>query len=175
LKSLLCPSKCSSIPGTRQPKRSGNINLACHRSIFAMFSLSIAFTCLVVPASAAVLEPARASVSSKTSANAGLFPAESVQLTDAIIQSIAQHNSKAHLADLIAFDSSDRSYTSCKTYPNDTLWPSHSTWNDLNTLLDGSLIQTTPIAAPCYDSRWGQKNSTRCNSVVRDFGIFPTQ
>jgi hypothetical protein len=144
-----------------------------------MLPISISFICLIAPSLALVLEPTRAVVSSNTSANTRLFPAETLQLTDAIIQYIVQHTSKAYLADLIAFDSNNPqktwNYTSCKTYPGDTLWPSNSTWNDLNTILNGSLIQTTPIAAPCYDTKWGHKNAPRCNSLVRDFGIFHTQ
>lgn len=41
----------------------------------------------------------------------------------------------------------------CKPIPGAADWPSLEEWSNLNTTLNGRLIQTTPSAAPCYPSQ----------------------
>lgn len=39
----------------------------------------------------------------------------------------------------------------CRCLPGDECWPSTSSWNDLNSTVDGRLIATVPIGSPCHD------------------------
>jgi hypothetical protein len=41
----------------------------------------------------------------------------------------------------------------CKPAPGTSDWPTPDVWSNLNTSLNGRLIQTTPSAAPCYPSQ----------------------
>ncbi|PYH88396.1 FAD-binding domain-containing protein [Aspergillus ellipticus CBS 707.79] len=41
-------------------------------------------------------------------------------------------------------------FAKCKCTPTDPCWPSLSTWNALNSSVDGKLINTQPMAQPCY-------------------------
>ncbi|KAK6072725.1 restculine oxidase [Seiridium cupressi] len=43
-------------------------------------------------------------------------------------------------------------FTSCKTFPGDTLWPSALIWNVFDLLTGGALIKTVPIGAVCYNA-----------------------
>jgi hypothetical protein len=54
----------------------------------------------------------------------------------------------------------------CRAFPGDPEWPRERTWGAFNKLLDGALIETVPVAAPCY---WnlGTYNAEKC-AVVRD-------
>ncbi|RDA92316.1 hypothetical protein CP533_3265 [Ophiocordyceps camponoti-saundersi (nom. inval.)] len=53
----------------------------------------------------------------------------------------------------------------CKPGPGDAGWPSRVTWAALNRTLDGALIRTVPLAAPCYKS-WGVYDAEKCHSVT---------
>ncbi|KAI1431256.1 FAD-binding domain-containing protein [Xylaria sp. CBS 124048] len=41
---------------------------------------------------------------------------------------------------------------SCRAIPGDEAWPSVAEWNALNETVDGQLIATVPIGAPCHNS-----------------------
>ena len=56
----------------------------------------------------------------------------------------------------------------CKTFPGDSSWPSESAWSDLDGLLNGSLIQSVPVAAPCYKD-WGVYNKEQCDVIRSNF------
>ncbi|KAK8046239.1 hypothetical protein PG996_014303 [Apiospora saccharicola] len=56
----------------------------------------------------------------------------------------------------------------CRTFPGDSSWPSESEWSDLNDQLNGSLIQTVPVAAPCYKD-WGVYNKEQCDVIRVNF------
>ena len=125
------------------------------RLTMPILSLSIAF--LNIRSSAFSIAPALTFVPETSAANVQLFKSERIQLKDDIVDSIARHQYTAYLADLIAFDSNNTqkkwNFTSCKTYPDDALWPLDSVWDDFDALLDGGLIPTVPIASPCYNTR----------------------
>lgn len=93
-----------------------------------------------------------AAASTVTANTSGLLPFESIQLTDADLDPL-----NATLTDIFSFDnnsSSDditsRGKTQCKTFPGDALWPQKWIWKIFDVLLGGALIETVPIAAPCY-------------------------
>lgn len=52
----------------------------------------------------------------------------------------------------------------CKVIPSDREWPSKSLWAIVNHLTGGGLIETVPLAAPCYKG-W-HYNSTRCAEIT---------
>lgn len=54
----------------------------------------------------------------------------------------------------------------CKTYPDDSRWPSDSIWELFNDLLGGALVKTVPYAAPCYQS-FGMYDVDRCDFLTR--------
>lgn len=54
----------------------------------------------------------------------------------------------------------------CKAFPGRSGWPSRDTWALFDKLLDGTLIETVPIAAPCY-LNLGIYNAEKC-ALVRD-------
>ncbi|KAK8136859.1 restculine oxidase precursor [Apiospora sp. TS-2023a] len=56
----------------------------------------------------------------------------------------------------------------CRTFPGDSSWPSESEWSDFSELLNGSLIQTVPVAAPCYKD-WGLYNKEQCDVIRSNF------
>jgi hypothetical protein len=91
------------------------------------------------------------------------FPYESIQLTEG-----APILSKAPA---FAFGHGLGSYstTTCKILPGDADWPTQSAWNVFNASVNGALIRTVPIAAPCYDTEWGPKDTARCDEIVSKF------
>ncbi|KAL2189410.1 hypothetical protein L209DRAFT_749175 [Thermothelomyces heterothallicus CBS 203.75] len=57
----------------------------------------------------------------------------------------------------------------CKVMPGDTSWPSPETWALFNSTLGGALIETVPIAAPCYNN-WPQRDAAACEYVTEHWG-----
>lgn len=131
------------------------------------------------------IEPAATIVSDVTAAGARLFDFETVQLTEDVLNRVASDPRTSHIAPLLKFDDDSSQNArpvkrqapgaSCKTFPGDANWPTDATWTIFNDLLDGALIRSVPIAAPCYDSEWGPKDVAKCNDVVSRFGTPPLQ
>jgi hypothetical protein len=48
--------------------------------------------------------------------------------------------------------------------PQDPCWPSQATWENLNSLVEGRLIASEPIALPCYPGP--KENRTACDYIV---------
>jgi len=122
------------------------------------------------------LTPAEAVVNNPS---AHLLGAETLQLTDAVLDNIAQDNATRGYANFFHFESNDtivkRQSLTCKTYPGDKLWPSKLVWGVFDLLLGRRLLTTEPIATPCYDSAWGTKNLAGCNTLVARFTKATTQ
>ncbi|KAG9235252.1 hypothetical protein BJ875DRAFT_529554 [Amylocarpus encephaloides] len=53
-------------------------------------------------------------------------------------------------------------------FPRDKAWPSKDTWGLFNGLLNGTLLSTVPIAAPCYGN-WESYNRGRCERIGKSF------
>ncbi|KAF2876295.1 hypothetical protein BDV95DRAFT_625581 [Massariosphaeria phaeospora] len=137
-------------------------------------TLSFLFSAASAQSSNQPVEPAEAVVAETIVAGAPLLDVETVQLTDAVVARIASDDATAEYADLFAFESdasvAKRDLPSCKTYPGDALWPVELVWDIFDFLLGGQLIKTVPIAAPCYDSKWGSKDDARCSALISTFG-----
>lgn len=141
-------------------------------------------TCIILALSPAVIlaqsspsldiEPAATSVPVTAPAGAALQEAETLQLTDAVIDRLASDEATAEYAEYFAFDNSSAANpahvrraasTACRTFPGDPTWPKKAVWDVFNALLGGALIPTKPVAASCYDSTWGKKDPARCADV----------
>lgn len=120
------------------------------------------------------LEPAATSVPVTSPAGAALQEAETLQLTDSVVDQLASNNVTAEYAEYFAFDNSSfanparvrrAASAACRTFPGDSTWPKNIIWDVFNALLGGALIPTKPVGASCYDSSWGAKDSAQCAVV----------
>lgn len=82
-----------------------------------------------------------------------LFDYETVYLTDHQSSSCASLN--AHPG----------KNGTCKVFPGDAAWPSPQAWARFEQTLNGSLIQTVPLAVSCY-SDWPEYNPERCYAIT---------
>jgi hypothetical protein len=151
------------------------------------FTLSLAFAALAraqsaVPSFTASVAPAAETVASdSTPANAPLFSAETVQLTDNVVTGLQNNPDVAEHASLFEFADSANSTASarvrrarrslrCKTMPGDALYPSKSVWGLTNLLLGGALQPIVPIASPCYlESKYNNYDAQRCEFLVKNY------
>jgi hypothetical protein len=152
------------------------------------FTLSLAFAALAtaqtaVPSFTASVAPAAETVASdSTPANAPLFSAETVQLTDDVVTELQNNPDVAEYASLFEFEDSANSTASarvrrarrslrCKTMPGDALYPSKLVWGLTNLLLGGALQPIVPIASPCYvESEYNNYDAQRCEFLVKNLG-----
>jgi hypothetical protein len=107
--------------------------------------------------------------SNSTAAGASLFPAETLQLTDAVLANLS--TTIQNQTQLFAFGnnaSASASVKSCKVFPGDILWPSKSTWELFDLLLGGALVKTVPLAASCYSS-WPEYDAAECEAVTSNW------
>ncbi|PSR79604.1 FAD binding domain protein [Coniella lustricola] len=56
----------------------------------------------------------------------------------------------------------EASSSGCRCLPEDSCWPSTSTWTALNESISGALIATIPIGSPCHDPNF---NETACEEL----------
>jgi len=63
----------------------------------------------------------------------------------------------------------------CKSYPGTPEWPSEVVWKAFDRLLDGALIKTVPLAAPCFDSWPAVKDEDTCAFIRANWGSFEFQ
>jgi hypothetical protein len=108
-----------------------------------------------------------------------LFPFETHQLSPTILAALSFNPLTAPYAHLYAFDTNTSTPTYpkefCKTFPGDTNWPSQASWDEFNKLLDGVLIPTVPLAAPCYTTQWGEMDTKRCSELTGRYGTARIQ
>lgn len=102
--------------------------------------------------------------------NYSYLPAETVQLTDAVLANLtALQLTNVSIFDFASYSNSSanskRNSKSCKVFPGDKSWPSSWTWDLLDILLGGALIKAVPIASPCYDN-FGNYDATLCEYVA---------
>lgn len=77
---------------------------------------------------------------------------------------------------LFAFNTSGPTIGSgeCKVFPGDAAWPSPEEWDAFDELLDGALLKTVPIAAPCYQN-WGVYDAGKCEALIGNWTSPYTQ
>lgn len=52
--------------------------------------------------------------------------------------------------------------SSCRYLPGDAEWPTTSTWDSLNSTVEGRLVATVPIGSPCHDPTY---DATACAAL----------
>lgn len=55
---------------------------------------------------------------------------------------------------------------SCRCLPGDDCWPSPQEWARLNATVQGRLIATVPLGAPCHDPTY---NATECSYLQAEW------
>jgi hypothetical protein len=123
----------------------------------------------------ATLAPAAITVPTDSSAGAPLFPLEAVQLTEEVLAAANSRTNDVDVIDLFGFENNTtvpartaRGSAPCKAFPGDWNYPRKVVWNIFDLLLGGSLIKTTPVAAPCYKSS-GVYDEARCEHISSRF------
>lgn len=53
----------------------------------------------------------------------------------------------------------------CRCFPGDTCWPTSKEWASFNQSVNGNLVATVPLGAPCHDSSFGPYNATECSRL----------
>jgi hypothetical protein len=122
----------------------------------------------------AALVAAQSVSSNSTTAGAHLFPAETLQLTDAVLANLS--SAIKNQTQLFAFGNNasvsanltPRGVKFCKVFPDDILWPSKWTWELFDLLLGGALVKTVPLAASCY-SAWPEYDAAECEAVTSNW------
>ena len=100
-----------------------------------------------------------------------LFEYETKSLTKEGLEDLLAEAGVSDDAPLFLFDDGTQTTPganrpTCKVFPGDAEWPSQSTWQTFDGLLGGALIETVPVAAPCYENL-GVYDAERC-AAVRD-------
>lgn len=97
------------------------------------------------------------------------FPYESVVLTDVV----AQDYPELDFDDIVYTDPESNNTVSrrtlatnliCKIIPSDNSWPTSTVWNLVNLLTGQGVIQTIPLAAPCYNGP--HFNAAKCADIT---------
>jgi hypothetical protein len=85
-------------------------------------------------------------------------------LTDAVLANLSKQDPSN--ASLFGFGSDVKAETpACKVFPGDARWPSKKLWDRFNATVGGALIQTVPLAAPCYNN-WPERDPATCQYVT---------
>src|SRR5262245_19974447 len=104
-----------------------------------------------------------------TAANAPLFDYEKKQLTDGAVDRLPARHRKLFGFDDSAVNSAiSKPRERCKAFPGDNDWPSGDTWVRFDELVDGALIPTIPLAAPCYKN-WRRYDAAKCAAIAKSF------
>ncbi|KAK0631177.1 hypothetical protein B0T17DRAFT_486958 [Bombardia bombarda] len=97
---------------------------------------------------------------------ASRFDWENAQLTNAIVANLSKQQQPNNSSSYFDFGSDAKvARPACKTFPGDASWPSTQLWNSFNATVDGALIKTVPLAAPCYNN-WPQRDAAACQYVT---------
>lgn len=59
----------------------------------------------------------------------------------------------------------------CRSFPGDTTWPTEDVWSQFNGTIDGRLVKTVPLGAPCHAPNY---NSETC-AVLKDGWLLPEE
>lgn len=66
----------------------------------------------------------------------------------------------------------DRNASSRRCLPGDVCWPTAQEWAQLNATVEGRLIATVPLGAPCHDPQY---NEMQCAALRNDWVLPQTQ
>jgi hypothetical protein len=122
----------------------------------------------------ASLTAARTTVTTSVSSAPPLFSNEAIQLTNAVLDEVAETIQNDTISSLFSFGTSTNptvsktTKRSCKPIPGDALWPADSIWKIFDILLGGSLIRASPLAASCYPD-WPEYDIDTCNTITAEW------
>ncbi|CAG8971397.1 hypothetical protein HYALB_00006947 [Hymenoscyphus albidus] len=97
--------------------------------------------------------------------------AEKLQLTETVLETLTVSSLSGLSLFQFAGSSTGQNHTNsrkCKVFPGDTSWPSKPTWETLNLLSGGALIETVPIGAVCYTNQ-SAYNATACTNLLANW------
>lgn len=57
------------------------------------------------------------------------------------------------------------STSQCKCFPGDACWPSNAAWEALNATVEGRLVASIPLAAPCHHDQYAAYNTQECATL----------
>lgn len=57
----------------------------------------------------------------------------------------------------------------CRCFPGDPCWPSVEEWSRFNQTIDGRLVATVPLASPCHEPNYNQKEC----ATLKDEWLWP--
>ncbi|GFF37746.1 6-hydroxy-D-nicotine oxidase [Aspergillus udagawae] len=117
-------------------------------SLTAILIVGLALRNFCTAESNATLVAAQSVSSNSTTAGASLFPAETLQLTDAVL---------ANISSTIRTRPSSLRLTIIYGRPS-------GTWELFDLLLGGALVKTVPLAPSCYSS-WPEYDAAECETV----------
>ncbi|KAH3945651.1 hypothetical protein HBH70_122520 [Parastagonospora nodorum] len=118
--------------------------------------------------------PAATTVPTVSPAGVDLFPFEAVQFTEEVLERAStQSNSHVNITGLFGFDDNTDIHLehlsgTCKVFPGDQNYPDALVWSEFDHLLGNALIETTPVAAPCYQSS-GMYDALKCADISARF------
>lgn len=75
------------------------------------------------------------------------------------------------VASLLAALSQASPSPSCRCFPGDSCWPSDREWSQFNKTIDGRLVKTVPLGAPCHAPSY---NAETC-AVLKDGWLLPEE
>lgn len=55
---------------------------------------------------------------------------------------------------------------SCRCIPGDQCWPSRATWSSFNQSIDGRLVATVPLGAPCHGAAY---DKVKCEALKEEW------
>ncbi|KAI1303965.1 putative FAD-dependent isoamyl alcohol oxidase [Xylaria venustula] len=62
----------------------------------------------------------------------------------------------------------------CRSIPGDADWPSQESWTELNTTVQGRLIQTVPQASVCHTSPFADFDTDACSALQSTWSLSET-
>lgn len=148
------------------------------RSCKDVLALALAAVTIVLLA-APVAVQASIVASNGVSNASSLFPEETIQLTESMLDGLVAHapldSNLSDYASIFGFPNTSapvaklkRAPGDCKTYAGDSSWPSALLWHAFDFLLGGALLEVPPIASPCY-SNWDNYDEAYCTYLEDEF------
>lgn len=71
----------------------------------------------------------------------------------------------------LAISSAVGAANNCRCFPSEACWPAPETWSKFNESIDGRLIATVPLAAPCHAPNY---DADECNALRKGW-IWPEE
>ncbi|KAM7187069.1 6-hydroxy-D-nicotine oxidase [Naviculisporaceae sp. PSN 640] len=150
------------------------VKLSYHRHGFAFAAIALASQAVAVASSDKAQDPSSKRPNTTT---LPLFLYEENSLTEDSLKSLVESTGVSSNAELFTFAARTKDNAkdklkpgTCRVFPGDSSWPSESAWRDFSKLLGpkNALIETIPLAAPCYRDSDGL-GPERCAAIQENW------